>query len=183
MSESTEGWVEDRENDDVEEDVVVSNGSTREPGSLASRIERRAKELESARSEKFPVPNWDDMLAVELRLVSWDALRKIVAKHERQRVPALQELYTAADQILAGTEAFYEIDPETNEYTQVEQNWISLAKATGKALPDSLTPRQAMIALVGDTNILILWKDWQDWMATRRPEVGDEAKEDFTTTQ
>jgi hypothetical protein len=122
------------------------------------------------------------MLAVELRLVGWEALRRIVTKYERQRVPALQELYTAADQILLGTEGFYEVD-EDGKRTSVEQSWITLAKATGRVLPDELTPRQALISLVGDTNVLILWKEWQDWMSSRRTEVEEEVVRDFGMTR
>lgn len=166
---------------DAPEDIHYEE-SGREPGSLASRVERRSQELQSRVSEVFPIPTWEDILAVELRLVGWEALRRIITKHERQRAEAIRELYVAVDQLLLGTVQFFEINPEDNSRQEVEQTWISLARATGKVLPDSLTPRQAVIALVGDTNALILWREWQEWMATRRGEVDGEVAEDFGST-
>lgn len=159
----------------------TANG-TREMGSLASRMEHRAQEIESAVTEIFPIPMWEDILAVELSLVGWERLRKMVAKHNRQRNEAIRELYVAADQLLAATVAFYEVG-EDNAQTPVEQTWITLARATGKPLSDDLTPRQAVIALMGDTNVLVLWKEWQDWQSSRRGETDEEVAKDFGTTQ
>lgn len=167
---------------DVEVDPpVTTQVAQREAGSLAQRMEARAGELERTVSAIFPIPTWEDILAVELRLVGWEALRRIVTKHDRHRVEAIKELYTAADQILLGTEAFYEVKEDGRE--RIESSWVDLARATGRKLPAELTPRQALIALVGDTNVAILWRDWQEWMTTRRPEVDEELAQDFGTTQ
>lgn len=155
--------------------------SSREAGSLAERMEKRAGELERTVSAIFPLPTWEDILAVELRLVGWESLRRIVTKHERHRVEAIRELYVAADQILMSTEAFYEI--KENDRERVETTWQDLARATGRKFGPDLTSRQALIALVGDTNVAILWRDWQEWMTTRRPEVDEEIAQDFGTTQ
>lgn len=160
--------------------VTETNGA--EPGSLQERLQHRSQELEQTVSAVFPIPTLDDILAVELRLVGWEALRKIVSKHERQQVPAIKELYVASDGILAGTVGFYEIG-EDSRRTKVDSTWQELARATGKQLPEDLTPRRALIALVGDTNVAILWQQWQEWMATRRPEVDEEVSKDFGTTQ
>lgn len=162
-------------------DGSVDSTLERQPGSLAERMQQRSTELERTVSAIFPIPTWEDILAVELRLVGWEALRRVVTKHERHRVDAIKELYTAADQILLGTEAFYEIKDSDRE--RVETSWQDLARATGRHLPADLSPRQALIALVGDTNVAILWKDWQEWMATRRPEIDEDVAKDFGTTQ
>jgi len=156
-----------------------------EPGSLAERLQQRSKELETTISAVFPVPTLDDILAVELRLVGWESLRRIVTKHERNQVPAIRELYVAADQIVLGTEGFFEIlDSEgPQRRRKVDHTWQDLARATGKNLPQEVTPRQALIALVGDTNVAILWQQWQEWMTTRRPEVNEEVGKDFGQTQ
>src|SRR5215212_4209172 len=97
--------------------VTVTETGGPEVGSLQERLQRRAKELEDTVSTIFPIPNWDDILAVELRLVGWEALRKIVTKHERHAVPAIRELYTAADQLLVGTVRFFEVDENTSRRT------------------------------------------------------------------
>lgn len=180
---------------EVEEEVLPVNNLQEydddekpEVGSLAARVKARSEEIERTISEIFPIPAWEDILAVELRLVGWESLRRVVTKHERQRVEAMKELYTAADQLLLGTSGFYEVLPDTqegeNRYRSAgDHSWTSLARDTGKALPDSLTPRQALIALIGDTNVLVLWKDWQDWMSSRRGGVDTEVARDFGTTQ
>lgn len=173
MSEET-GHVE------LTADESAGDNGTREMGSLASRMETRAREIESVYSWVFPIPAWEDMLGVELRLVGWEKLRRIVTKHERQRVPALQELYTAADQLIEATEGFYEL--EEDRKTPVQETWVTLARATGRNLPDNLTLRQALISLMGDTNVLILWKEWQDWMSSRRSDAEEEVSKDFGTT-
>lgn len=160
---------------------VETTSSGAQPGSLADRLQKRSQEIEHTISAVFPVPTLDDILGVELRIVGWEALRKIVTKHERQQVPAMRELYVAADQILAGTVRFYEL--EDTRRTPVDHTWQELARATGRPLPEDLTPRRALIALMGDTNVAILWQQWQEWMTTRRPEVNEEVASDFGTTQ
>lgn len=154
----------------------------RAPGSLAARMQERASELETTVSAIFPIPTWEEVLAVELRLVGWERLRRIASKHDRVRVDAIKELYVAADQILEGTTGFFEVNGVQRRRIE-DASWQSLAKLTGKKLPEDLTPRKAMIALMGDTNIAIMWADWQQWMTTRRPEVDEEVAQDFGTTQ
>lgn len=158
----------------------ASNG--RASGSLAERMQQRASELETTVSAVFAIPTWEEVLGVELRLVGWEKLRRIASKHDRVRVDAIKELYVAADQILEGTVQFYEINGIQKRRIE-DTSWQLLAKLTGKKLPEDLTPRKAMIALMGDTNIAILWADWQQWMTTRRPEIDEEVAQDFGTTQ
>lgn len=154
-----------------------------ESGSLASRMRVRAGELENAISEVFAIPTWEEILAVELRLVSWEALRKVVSRHERlaSRNPAMHELYIAADQLILGTEQFFEVSEAAR--TPVQHTWNTLARMSGKNIPEDASARQSIIVLCGDTNVLLLWKEWQDWMATRRTEVEEDMVKDFGTTQ
>jgi hypothetical protein len=166
----------------VEPEVAADDTTNgRPPGSLAERMAHRAGELEQTVSAIFPIPTWEEVLAVELRLVGWESLRRVAQKHERQRVDAIKELYVAADQILVATEGFFEI--AESQRTRIESTWQELARLTGRKLPEDLTPRRALISLVGDTNVAILWADWQQWMTTRRPDVDEEVGKDFGTTQ
>lgn len=175
--------------EEFEGGIHVEQTSGAEPGSLQERLQKRATEIEHTVSAVFPIPTLDDILAVELRIVGWEALRKIVTKHERNQVPAIRELYVAADQLLAGTVGFFEVvDLSTAENgaprrRKVEYTWQDLARATGRPMPQDLTPRRALIALIGDTNVAILWQQWQEWMTTRRPDVDEEVAQDFGTTQ
>lgn len=182
MSEDPVAVEEDVE--EQEQELEASGYPKREEGSLAARMQQRQHELETLHSDVFPVPGWEEFLAVELRLVGWEALRKVVSKHDRQRSPALKELYVAADQMLLATEGFFEVSEGARD-RRIEDNgnWIALARATGKELPDSLTPRQAMISLMGDTNVLVLYQDWTEWMSTRRTDLEREVAEDFGTTR
>jgi hypothetical protein len=161
------------------------DADVREVGSLGSRMQQRAAEIEQATSERFPVPGWESILEVELALVSWERLRRVVTKYERlNRQPAMQELYTAADQILLATLNFYEV-PEQGGPPKLREDhdWVSLARATGKPLPDDLTPRMAVIHLCSDVGTLALLRDWGEWMQTRRGEVDKEVQDYFARTQ
>lgn len=150
-------------------------------GSLASRMKSRARELEGQATETFSIPGWEDILAVELRLVSWSVLRGIGQRNARVKQVPLQELYTACDAILTATVQHFEVKDD-GKHESIDDTWMSLARRTGKALPEDLTPRQAMIALVGDTRIMVLFNEWQEWMQGERRAVGDEVVLDFGMT-
>lgn len=172
MSDQVAGAVE------LEDDPSAVEAS----GSLSSRMERRSNELSSQRSDIFELPGWDDILAVELRLMGWESLRKIGIRNQKVKSVPLQELYTSIDQIVAGTERFYEIDESSGERRPIRDTWVTLARRTGKNLPQDLTPRQAVIALVGDTRVMTLYNAWQEWMKGERQEVDEEVMRDFETT-
>lgn len=166
---------------DLELDEPVASS-----GSLRSRMQSKQTATAERHTEFFPVPNWEDMVEVELRVLGWRTMRKIAERHRKIRDTALQELYTAADQIITATEAFYELDGE--KQTKVDMDWVSLAKAGEgnrgvKPLPENVTPRQAVLALVvHDTRLMYLWQEWQDWLKSVRPEVDEEVVRDFSTT-
>lgn len=155
-------------------------------GSLRSRMQSTQAAVAERHTELFPVPNWEDMVEVELRVLGWKTMRRIADRHRKIREPALQELYTATDQIITATEGFHEIDGEKR--TRVDMDWIGLARAGEgnrgvKSLPEGVTPRQAVLALVvHDTRLMYLWQEWQDWLKSVRPEVDEEVVRDFSTT-
>lgn len=168
------------EDQDLEEPNVLTSGS------LQSRMQAKRNEAEGRHSELFAVPNWEDMIEVELRMLGWERLRKIAHRHRKVRNEALQELYVCADQIIWATEGFVEVDGDKR--TPVQQDWVSLARAGEGArgvmpLGPESTVRQALIALVAhDTRIMALWQEWQDWMKSSRPEMDEELVSDFRTT-
>lgn len=163
--------------DEFTDDAAALDASS----SLSSRMERRSSELASQKSDIFELPGWDDILEVELRLMGWEALRKIGIRNQKVKSVPMQELYTSVDQIVAGTERFFELD-EAGNRKPIRDTWVSLARRTGKNLPQDLTPRQAVIALVGDTRVMTLYNAWQEWMKGERQEVDEEVVRDFERT-
>jgi hypothetical protein len=174
------------EREELEGELEIGEEEGASIDSLEARMAQRAKQIEEQTSDIFPVPLWEDMLAVELRFVGWTTgLRKIVERHKKVRDPAVNELYIAADQVLLATEGFYMVSegPKGEVRTKANTTWVQLARATGKKLPDNLSARQAMVALMGDTNVLFLWNTWQDWMRSERGTLEEEVVQDFSTTQ
>jgi hypothetical protein len=154
-------------------------------GSLEARMQERQEKLAHLSTEIFPVPRWEDMLAVELRLVGWKRLNAIIDKHENVRDTGSQRLYVAVDQLVLATVGFHEVKPgvDGDELTPKEDaTWVKLARAANPKLPDSITPRQALIALVGDTQAIFLWNEWLGWARGARPKVDDQLERDFDRT-
>jgi hypothetical protein len=150
-------------------------------GSLAARMKRRGKELESQRTEVFEIPGWEEILAVELRVLGYEESRKIGRRLSKLRNESLQELYSYADQIVAATEGFYEVDGDRR--TPVDKTWMDLARAASpNKLPEDLTPRMAVISLVGDRRVAYLFSDYEEWMRGERQGVDEEVVRDFGTT-
>jgi hypothetical protein len=105
-------------------------------------------------------------------------------RQERASARTRHTLYTAAEQLLAGTVGFYEIPEDGGKpKPREDHNWVSLARNTGKPLPEDLTPRMAIITLCGDVGTLTLLQDWSAWMLTRRNEIDKEVQEYFEKTQ
>jgi hypothetical protein len=151
-------------------------------GSLAARMKRRGQQLEDQRTEIFEIPGWEDILAVELRLLGYEESRRIGQRLVRSvRDETLRELYSYADQIIAATERFYEIDGDRR--TPVERTWVQLARDGCPAkLPEDLTARQAMIALVKDRRVATLFVRFEEWMQGERPQIDEEVVRDFGMT-
>lgn len=156
-------------------------------GSLSSRMGAAEENITSATTERFPIPNWEDMVEVELRMLGWKKLRAIADVHKKVRNKADQELAIAVHQLVVATEGFYEIEGETS--VRVDMDWIKLAKAGSgqrgvvKPLPDTLTETQAVLALVAlDTRAMNLWNEWHEWMSSNRSDVDKELVSDFGRT-
>jgi hypothetical protein len=151
-------------------------------GSLAGRIKARREELESETTRVFPLPAYEDVLGVELRMLSWERLRHIASMHERERNAALRELYTAADSVLYASEQMHGIDPNGGT-APITLGWLDVAREAGHKLPEDATLRQAMLALIRDVGVVRLYADWQAWLSGERQRTDEGVVRDFGTTE
>jgi hypothetical protein len=147
-------------------------------GSLAARMERRRQAVEQQNTEKFPVPGWDDVVAVELRPLGWKLMRQLGERNKRIRDEATRELYTVADQLIRATVGFYEVVGE--EMRPTNHTWQTLAAAGKGAEYD--TPRKALLALIQDSMVPELWQEWREWQKAIGREAEEEVSADFATT-
>lgn len=168
----------------MSEDVVYEEAGEEQlidgASSLSTRMKARSEELERQVSEVFEIPGWEDVLAVELNMVGWKKLRVIGQRNRKVKDLPTQELYVAIDQLITATDGFFEVFGD--ERKSINDTWVSLARRTGKPLPDNLTPRQAVLALVGDTRVMALYNSWQEWLQGERREVDEEVVRDFERT-
>jgi hypothetical protein len=149
-------------------------------GSLEERMQARSEELEHLTTEVFDVPRWEGMLAVELKALGWKRLVDVVGKNAQIRDTSSQLLYSSADQLLAATVGFYEVeegDDGRRETSVPDATWNTLACNAGAS--DELTPRQALIYVVGDVQTPALATEWATWAASARPRISAEVTRDF----
>jgi hypothetical protein len=150
-------------------------------GSLAGRMSARADELQKSTVGWFPIPGYEDMLECGLSALSWQKMHHIQSRNARKvRDPALESLYNLADQIIAATEGFREVDQDQRSELDGE-TWVSLAQRLPNP-PDNCTPRQAVLFLVGDAALPFLVQEYSDWARARRQEDDEEVVRDFAQT-
>lgn len=149
-------------------------------GSLEARVAERRKQLEQRTTELFDVPGFEDVFQVELQMVGWKRLRQIAAQHERVHEESQKELRTAADQLLAATVGFHAIvDEDGNTQSAEGVSWKGLAQAYDSKLDETTRGRVALLRLLGETQTVFLWNDWQTWMKTGSGKVERELEKDF----
>jgi hypothetical protein len=160
-----------------------SNGSA-PLGSLHERMRSRYEQRQGERTEKFPVPGYSEYLYVELRSLGWEAIRKVTKRHERLRDEATKELYSAADQLVAATVQFWEVDKDGDPTISLEDTWTSLARATIPHFPQDGSARTALLSLIGESNrVIFLWSNWGEWSDSEKADVEEKVAEDFRTTR
>ena len=148
------------------------------PGSLRARMRARAEELEARTTEIFPVPLWDAVLAVELKVISWAKTEEIIEKH--QRVTS-QMLSTAAAEILAATVGFWEIKEE-GELERIEDatTWRQIANdLAGKMISENVPDRVAVIAVASDQGAIALNALYRQWLGGANVGISDQVRRDF----
>jgi hypothetical protein len=159
--------------EEIEREPQLSN-------SLGDRMKARASELEKQQAD-FPIPGYDDVLEVELRALGYQTIRRVQRKNEKIRDPTVQELYTLADQLLTATQGFREVFPDDREPQEIDDTWVTLAKRLPNC-PEDVTPRQAILKVIGDKRLAFLVQDWSEWARTVRSDVDEEVVADFGAT-
>jgi hypothetical protein len=147
--------------------------------SLRSRRQHRSEELSKVTTEVFPLPGWEDLLEVELRVQGIRAATLASKHNERVRDEGTRSLYIMCDLLLRATVAFWQVT--SNGSKPVEGSWVELAKNL-EDCPPSPTPRQAMIFLLKEHRIPWLYANWETWMRTAKVEIDEEIARDFTPT-
>jgi hypothetical protein len=150
--------------------------------SLSSRMAQRQEELNANETERFPLPGWDDMLEVELRALGYRAIRKTMEDNSRIRDEATRELCSFADQLVKATVGFHEIPEGGGKSQPIEDDWVDLARRAPNCPTRNLTPRVAVLFLVGEKRIHFLVQDWAKWAKTVRKDVDRAVMEDFEGT-
>lgn len=163
----------------VEEVPLMAEPAVPVGHSLSSRMANRHEQLAKNTTEVFPIPGWEDMLAVELRVLPYSTIRKVGQRNEKIRDEVLQELYSIADQLVIATEGFYELDGE--QRIPLDDDWVSLAKRLPDC-PDEATARQAILFLVGEQRIHFLASEWLEWARNTHGDIEKEVSQDFGTT-
>lgn len=151
-------------------------------GSLSSRMQARAQELQSQRTTIIEIPGYEGILAAEYRMLSWETVRKIAQRHRKQP-EALRELYAACDTLITACEQMYEVLPDGTR-TPIDERWTQLARRAGKTLPEDASPRVALITLFDvDTRIIAHYQEWMNWQQGESSDVDMEIAADFATTR
>jgi hypothetical protein len=149
-------------------------------GSLRSRMQLRAEELERITTERFPLPGWEDLLEVELRVSGLRAATKIAQRNARIRDEGTKNLYVMCDLLLGATVGFWQLSPDETRKS-IQADWVSLARNLD-GCPENPTPRQAMIFLLKEHRVPWLYADWETWMRSAQTEVDEELAADLGPT-
>lgn len=150
-------------------------------GSLIDRMQQRREFLDRQHTIKLALPGYEGVLKVELKTVDWATLRKIAIRHENIDDQVTQELYQGADEVMTATVQFFEVNPDGSENPLPGETYTTLARRVGRA-DASTTPRQAILALLRDMDLMLLCNAWRQWNALIRDEVMEALKQDFGTT-
>ena len=171
-------------------DTPSSNGDEPQPGSLAERIRQRREEIESRRTNLFPIPGYGDMLAVELQVIPYQTVRKIgqqVERNNRSLDQPTLELYTAAEQLMAATVGFWVLQ-DTGQYQRdYEATWESMAYLANPQLTQDLYTRACLIDFLSTgfdntSQVVLLCSEWLQWMREGRADTESQLKPDFSPT-
>jgi hypothetical protein len=148
------------------------------PDSLNARLVQRADKLEEQRTARFAVPGYDGLLEVEMRSLGYRRLRTAQGRAKTERDEATRELYAICDTLLAATVGFHLVEGEDSPLPN--ETWQTIATRAGKG--DTLTPRQALLALLKESLVMFLWTEWGEWQKNVGVQIAEEVVEDFAQT-
>jgi hypothetical protein len=152
--------------------------------SLEERMAQANKTRREVTTENFPVPGWSDFIWVRLKALSHKLQRNAVDRNQRVRPQATQDMYIAADMLVAATEGFLEVkllDDGEEELVEYPTSWLEIARVVYGMV--EATPRQAIIRTVGVDNIVIFYGQYIQWLTGERERIQGEQAEDFPATQ
>jgi hypothetical protein len=149
-------------------------------GSLRARMQQRAEDLSKITTERFPVPGFEDLLEVELRIVGMRSAAKINKRNERVRDQGTKQLYLLCDLLLTATVQFWQVLPNSPSRPLTE-GWVELAQMID-GCPDRPTPRQALIFMLKEHRVPQLAAEWETWMTSAQTDADKELAEDFAPT-
>jgi hypothetical protein len=157
--------------------------------SLSARMAARQEQLAKETTEKFDVPGWEGVLAVELRRVGYKRTKKIQSRNDRIRDEGDRDLANIADIIGWATVALYEVkgsDPQTGEavYEQLDDTWIDLARRLEDAPDmdgDTGLRRAILFICGGDKRLHFLAQQFGEWEKSGGADTREEMR-DFSTT-
>lgn len=152
--------------------------------SLRERMADRTEDVARKFTKIWPIPGWEDYVAVELRMLSYRETRLIYKRAEMEtKDEVTAELYGIADQVITATEGFHLID-DRGGFDPIEgASWMDVARSMPNAnLPEDMTPRQALFALVGDRTLALWFSEFDGWQRRGGRDVGEQVMRDFGTT-
>jgi hypothetical protein len=113
--------------------------------SLGAWLKERRAQLAAKRSYEVPVHGFDGRVIGVYRALSYEEFRRIGSRHEK--LPeATQELYVAADTLIASCERIY-ARGDDGTTADLPMWGVELARTFGIDNPDVNTPRRAVLAI------------------------------------
>jgi hypothetical protein len=149
--------------------------------SLAERVQARRAQLEARHTLRLEPPGYSGLLSVEYRPLSYSEVRAIARRHERIQDEATQELYMAADNLIAASIDSYDISGD--EEVALGLRWgVELAHVLGfrDVVGDEFTPRQALFACFArDTSVVTHYGQYAGWLTDVEEQLDQEQAEGF----
>jgi hypothetical protein len=153
--------------------------------SLKARMQRRQQELAARTTELFPVPRYEEFIAVELKAIAWERSEKIFEAH--QRTARRMMLNSAADEIVAATVAFHELfDDREPELIEDAYRWSDVCSRFLEVdlppAPHTTLERIALLTLCSDQGVMGLNAQYRRWLGGANVGISEEVRRDFSTT-
>lgn len=139
--------------------------------SLRDLLRGSREALQATRTIDLPVPGWGALVA-RYHVLSWRETRQITARHERVRDVAQQELYIAADSLIAACDGtFASLDGQLQPLNMIYG--IDLARYLGEDGAESA--RQAVFQLIpNEIQLITHYGELMAWMQGENVSVDED---------